>query len=684
MIEDFAAKLPMAVISVMLGVPREDQDELREWSDAMLHREEGSAELTPGGHRRARPALRLLQRRDRRPPREHRATTWSARSSPRGGRPLAVARPRCSASASCCSSRATRRRRSCSATRSSGSTRSPTSARAARRPVAHPGGGRRDAALRHVDPGARPAADPRRRAARHHAARRHARACCCSDPRTATSAAGTSPTASTSAATRPATSRSATGSTTASARRSPGSRPGSRSRCCCPVLGEYAVDATDAERVHSGNVRGFSRLPVEIPVMTKKHARADREGPRAAQPRRSGTTTPTTTRPSTSRSSTSTRWAGASGTSPRPSWTCSATSPGSTCSSTAAAPRSGRSSSRASARARHRARPVPRPAPPRGRRRSRRPASPSQLVCASATAVPLRDASFDVVFCDHGAMSFCDPYRTVPEVARLLRPGGLFAFNISTLLRNLCYPPGDPDAPVTRKLHAKWFGARAFDWGDGTIDFQIPHGEWITPVPRARPRRRGPARAARRRSTPRAPTATTSTTAGPAGGRPKRSGGCGSGDRGRRDRACSCRCPRPSRSSSTHRLAPIPVAPLGVPAHITVLYPFIPPDAARRRRCERAIADVLRGFAAFDFALRDVRRFPDGVLYLAPEPVEPFARAHRGVRAPVARAPAVRRQLRRGHPPPDRGDGQRRAGRRARGRAARRAAGREPRPTRSG
>jgi cytochrome P450 len=48
-IEDFAAKLPMAVISVMLGVPRGDQDELRSWSDAMLHREEGSAELTPAG-----------------------------------------------------------------------------------------------------------------------------------------------------------------------------------------------------------------------------------------------------------------------------------------------------------------------------------------------------------------------------------------------------------------------------------------------------------------------------------------------------------------------------------------------------------------------------------------------------------------------------------------------------------
>jgi cytochrome P450 len=31
-----------------------------------------------------------------------------------------------------------------------------------------------------------------------------------------------------------------------------------------PVLGEYDVDPTGAERVHSGNVRGFACLPVEI------------------------------------------------------------------------------------------------------------------------------------------------------------------------------------------------------------------------------------------------------------------------------------------------------------------------------------------------------------------------------------------------------------------------------------
>jgi SAM-dependent methyltransferase len=54
------------------------------------------------------------------------------------------------------------------------------------------------------------------------------------------------------------------------------------------------------------------------------------------------------------------------------------------------------------------------------------------LVHASAESVPLPDASFDIVFCDHGAMTFADPYKTVPEAARLLRGGGLLAFNMTS------------------------------------------------------------------------------------------------------------------------------------------------------------------------------------------------------------------------------------------------------------
>ncbi|HEV7732649.1 MAG TPA: cytochrome P450 [Candidatus Binatia bacterium] len=40
-VADFGAKVPMMVISSMLGVPLEDRDQLREWMDILLHREPG-------------------------------------------------------------------------------------------------------------------------------------------------------------------------------------------------------------------------------------------------------------------------------------------------------------------------------------------------------------------------------------------------------------------------------------------------------------------------------------------------------------------------------------------------------------------------------------------------------------------------------------------------------------------
>jgi cytochrome P450 len=40
-VEDFGAILPVMVISSLLGIPEEDQHQVRLWTDAMLHREEG-------------------------------------------------------------------------------------------------------------------------------------------------------------------------------------------------------------------------------------------------------------------------------------------------------------------------------------------------------------------------------------------------------------------------------------------------------------------------------------------------------------------------------------------------------------------------------------------------------------------------------------------------------------------
>ena len=99
------------------------------------------------------------------------------------------------------------------------------------------------------------------------------------------------------------------------------------------------------------------------------------------------------------------------------------------------------------------------------------------LVAASAEATPFAAASFDLVFCDHGAMSFCDPAATIPEVARLLRPTGRLVFSKTTPLVYLTYDEDHDRQDVC--LRHDYFGMRVFDSGEGTVDFQIPYGEWV-------------------------------------------------------------------------------------------------------------------------------------------------------------------------------------------------------------
>jgi hypothetical protein len=68
------------------------------------------------------------------------------------------------------------------------------------------------------------------------------------------------------------------------------------------------------------------------------------------------------------------------------------------------------------------------------------------------------------------------------------------------------------------------------------------------------------------------------------------------------------------------RLAHDPAAALGVPAHVTILFPFADPGNVD----EEAVAALVARFRAFDFVLASVERFEDGVVWLRPEPSEPF------------------------------------------------------------
>jgi hypothetical protein len=68
-----------------------------------------------------------------------------------------------------------------------------------------------------------------------------------------------------------------------------------------------------------------------------------------------------------------------------------------------------------------------------------------------------------------------------------------------------------------------------------------------------------------------------------------------------------------------------PSSTWGVPAHVTVLYPFVAPaalDAGVRAR----VAALVEGLGPFTSSLAAVRSFGDEVLYLAPDPDLPFRR----------------------------------------------------------
>jgi SAM-dependent methyltransferase len=102
------------------------------------------------------------------------------------------------------------------------------------------------------------------------------------------------------------------------------------------------------------------------------------------------------------------------------------------------------------------------------------------VVQADGEQIPFADERFDLIFCDHGVMGFADPFLTVPEVARVLRPGGLFVFNGTTPWMWVAW--GDDELPAGREMRLDYFGLRRADHDDpdwSTTEFQLTYGDWI-------------------------------------------------------------------------------------------------------------------------------------------------------------------------------------------------------------
>ena len=102
------------------------------------------------------------------------------------------------------------------------------------------------------------------------------------------------------------------------------------------------------------------------------------------------------------------------------------------------------------------------------------------LIHGNAEEVPLAAGTFDLAISEYGACLWCDPYRWIPEAARLLRPGGRLIFLTNSTLAILCGPDYEADGPATEQLLHDYFGMHRFEWPDDPgIEFHLGYGDWI-------------------------------------------------------------------------------------------------------------------------------------------------------------------------------------------------------------
>ncbi|UED87159.1 class I SAM-dependent methyltransferase [Streptomyces profundus] len=94
------------------------------------------------------------------------------------------------------------------------------------------------------------------------------------------------------------------------------------------------------------------------------------------------------------------------------------------------------------------------------------------LLLADAERLPVPDATMDLAISDYGASLWCDPYRWIPEAARVLAPGGRLAFSRPSPLFAACKPAA---GQATNRLLRPYFTTHRTDWGRA-VEFNLPHG----------------------------------------------------------------------------------------------------------------------------------------------------------------------------------------------------------------
>jgi SAM-dependent methyltransferase len=100
-----------------------------------------------------------------------------------------------------------------------------------------------------------------------------------------------------------------------------------------------------------------------------------------------------------------------------------------------------------------------------------------ELIEANAEATGLPDSAFDLAISEYGASIWCDPYKWIPEAARLVRAGGELVFLRNSTLSILCTPD---EGKAAERLQRPQLGMHRLEWpGEPEIEFHLPHGELI-------------------------------------------------------------------------------------------------------------------------------------------------------------------------------------------------------------
>jgi SAM-dependent methyltransferase len=105
------------------------------------------------------------------------------------------------------------------------------------------------------------------------------------------------------------------------------------------------------------------------------------------------------------------------------------------------------------------------------------------LVQGAAQQLPFVPASFDVVFCDHGGLSWAPPHLAIPEAARVLRRSGRLVFNVTSPWFEVCYD--DETDKVAAQLSHDYFGLHTIAEENGAASYQLTYGDWIRTLRRA-------------------------------------------------------------------------------------------------------------------------------------------------------------------------------------------------------